>query len=76
MRGSEYRLCRDELGNERIDIVPWDDNVAQLAINAMAPAEVVSIVVDEETRQYGYCCFGGELGPGDRPWWPECEARQ
>ena len=39
-----------ELGNERIDIVPWDDNVAQLAINAMAPAEVVSIVVDEETN--------------------------
>jgi N utilization substance protein A len=39
-----------ELGNERIDIVLWDDNVAQLAINAMSPAEVVSIVVDEETR--------------------------
>ncbi|SVD14782.1 uncharacterized protein METZ01_LOCUS367636, partial [marine metagenome] len=39
-----------ELGNERIDIVLWDDNIAQLAINAMAPAEVVSIVVDEETH--------------------------
>ena len=49
MRGSRVQAVSNELGNERIDIVPWDDNVAQLAINAMAPAEVVSIVVDEET---------------------------
>jgi N utilization substance protein A len=39
-----------ELNNERIDIVQWDDNIAQLAIHAMSPAEVASIVVDEETR--------------------------
>jgi transcription termination/antitermination protein NusA len=50
MRGSRVQAVSGELSNERIDIVPWDDNVAQLAINAMAPAEVVSIVVDEETR--------------------------
>ncbi|MEX0943173.1 MAG: transcription termination factor NusA [Pseudomonadales bacterium] len=50
MRGSRVQAVSGELGNERIDIVPWDDNVAQLAINAMSPAEVVSIVVDEETR--------------------------
>ncbi|MBO6564020.1 MAG: transcription termination/antitermination protein NusA [Pseudomonadales bacterium] len=50
MRGSRVQAVSNELGNERIDIVPWDDNVAQLAINAMAPAEVMSIVVDEETR--------------------------
>ena len=50
MRGSRVQAVSGELGNERIDIVLWDDNVAQLAINAMAPAEVVSIVVDEETR--------------------------
>ena len=49
MRGSRVQAVSNELGNERIDIVPWDDNVAQLAINAMAPAEVVSIVVDEGT---------------------------
>ncbi|MDA0977120.1 MAG: transcription termination factor NusA [Proteobacteria bacterium] len=49
MRGSRVQAVSNELGNERIDIVPWDDNVAQLAINAMSPAEVVSIVVDEET---------------------------
>ena len=50
MRGSRVQAVSNELGNERIDIVLWDDNVAQLAINAMSPAEVVSIVVDEETR--------------------------
>ncbi|XOV85958.1 MAG: transcription termination factor NusA [Pseudomonadota bacterium] len=50
MRGSRVQAVSGELGNERIDIVMWDDNVAQLAINAMSPAEVVSIVVDEETR--------------------------
>ncbi len=50
MRGSRVQAVSNELGNERIDIVPWHDNVAQLAISAMAPAEVVSIVVDEETH--------------------------
>jgi N utilization substance protein A len=39
-----------ELDNERVDIVLWDDNPAQLVINAMAPAEVESIVVDEDTQ--------------------------
>lgn len=50
MRGSRVQAVSGELGNERIDIVLWDDNVAQLAINAMSPAEVQSIVVDEDTR--------------------------
>lgn len=50
MRGSRVQAVSGELGNERVDIVSWDDNIAQLAINAMSPAEVVSIVVDEETR--------------------------
>jgi N utilization substance protein A len=50
MRGSRVQAVSGELGGERIDIVLWDDNVAQLAINAMSPAEVASIVVDEETQ--------------------------
>jgi N utilization substance protein A len=49
MRGSRVQAVSGELANERIDIVLWDENIAQLAINAMSPAEVVSIVVDEET---------------------------
>lgn len=50
MRGSRVQAVSNELGGERIDIVLWDDNPAQLVINAMAPAEVASIVVDEETH--------------------------
>lgn len=48
MRGSRVQAISNELNNERIDIVLWDDNPAQLVINAMAPAEVLSIVIDED----------------------------
>lgn len=50
MRGSRVQAVSGELGNERVDIILWDDNPAQLVINAMAPAEVESIVVDEDAR--------------------------
>ncbi len=50
MRGSRVQAVSGELAGERIDIVPWDENPAQLAINAMAPAEVASIVLDEDTH--------------------------
>jgi transcription termination/antitermination protein NusA len=49
MRGSRVQAVSGELAGERIDIVLWDDNPAQLVINSMAPAEVQSIVVDEDT---------------------------
>lgn len=49
MRGSRVQAVSGEFGNERIDIILWDDNPAQLVINSMAPAEVESIVVDEDT---------------------------
>jgi N utilization substance protein A len=50
MRGSRVQAVSGELGGERVDIVLWDDNSAQLVINAMAPAEVASIVVDEDSH--------------------------
>ncbi len=50
MRGARVQAVSGELGNERIDIILWDDNPAQLVVNAMAPAEVASIVVDEDTH--------------------------
>ncbi len=50
MRGSRVQAVSSELDGERIDIVLWDDNPAQLVINAMAPAEVVSIAADEDTK--------------------------
>lgn len=49
MRGSRVQAVSNELDNERVDIILWDDNPAQLVINAMSPAEVESIVVDEES---------------------------
>jgi N utilization substance protein A len=48
MRGSRVQAVSNELAGERVDIILWDDNDAQFVINAMSPAEVVSIVVDEE----------------------------
>lgn len=50
MRGARVQAVSTELSNERIDIVLYDDNPAQYVINAMAPAEVASIVVDEDSR--------------------------
>ncbi|XKM14219.1 transcription termination factor NusA [Orbaceae bacterium ac157xtp] len=48
MRGARVQAVSNEFGGERIDIVLWDENPAQYVINAMAPADVVSIVVDED----------------------------
>ena len=50
MRGSRVQAVSSELAEERVDIVLWDDNPAQFVINAMAPAEVASIVVDEDNH--------------------------
>ncbi len=50
MRGSRVQAVTNELGGERVDIVIWDDNPAQFVINAMAPAEVAAIVVDEDNH--------------------------
>ncbi|MBP0049767.1 transcription termination/antitermination protein NusA [Marinobacterium sp. AK62] len=50
MRGARVQAVSNELGGERVDIILWDDNPAQLVINAMAPAEVASIVIDEESH--------------------------
>jgi len=50
MRGSRVRAVSNELADERVDIILWDDNPAQFVINAMSPAEVTSIVVDEESH--------------------------
>ncbi len=50
MRGARVQAVSSELGGERIDIVVWDDSPVQFVINAMAPAEVVSIVMDEDAH--------------------------
>jgi N utilization substance protein A len=50
MRGSRVQAVSNELAGERVDIILWDENAAQFVINAMSPAEVVSIVVDEDAH--------------------------
>ena len=50
MRGARVQAVSSELGGERVDIILWDDNPAQLVINAMAPADISSIVVDEDSH--------------------------
>ena len=50
MRGSRVQSVSNELAGERVDIILWDENPAQFVINAMSPAEVVSIVVDEDAH--------------------------
>jgi len=56
MRGSRVQAVTTELSGERVDIVLWSIEPAQFVINSMAPAEVSSIVVDEEKKKYGYSC--------------------
>jgi N utilization substance protein A len=50
MRGSRVQAVSNELAGERVDIILWNDNPAQFVVNAMSPAEVVSIVVDEDAH--------------------------
>lgn len=50
MRGARVQAVSSELGGERVDIILWDDNPAQFVINAMAPADITSIVVDEDSK--------------------------
>ena len=50
MRGSRVQAVSNELAGERVDIILYDENPAQYVINAMSPAEVLSIVMDEESH--------------------------
>jgi N utilization substance protein A len=50
MRGSRVQAVSNEIAGERVDIIPYVENPAQFVINAMSPAEVQSIVVDEDAH--------------------------
>jgi len=50
MRGSRVQAVSNEIAGERVDIIPWVENPAQFVINAMQPAEVTSIVMDEDAH--------------------------
>ncbi|WP_425410393.1 transcription termination factor NusA [Hyphococcus sp.] len=51
MRGSRVQAVVNELGGEKIDIVPWNENDATFVVNALAPAEVTKVVLDEELQR-------------------------
>ena len=61
MRGSRVQAVSNELGGERVDIILWDDNPAQFVINAMSPAEVVSILVDEDANSMDVAVIEDQL---------------
>jgi transcription termination/antitermination protein NusA len=61
MRGSRVQAVSGELAGERIDIVLYDDNPAQFVINAMAPAEVASIVVEEDKKMMDIAVASDQL---------------
>ncbi|WP_087023914.1 transcription termination factor NusA [Thaumasiovibrio subtropicus] len=61
MRGARVQAVTGELGGERVDIVLWDENPAQYVINAMAPAEVDSIIVDEDSHSMDIAVQAGNL---------------
>jgi len=61
MRGSRVRAVSNELADERVDIILWDENPAQFVINAMSPAEVVSIVVDEDKHSMNIAVSDDQL---------------
>ena len=50
MRGARVQSVTNELAGERVDIVQWDDDVVRFVMNAMSPAEVDSVIVDEDTH--------------------------
>lgn len=61
MRGARVQAVSGELNGERVDIVLWDDNPAQFVINAMAPADVSSIIVDEDKHSMDIAVESGNL---------------
>jgi transcription termination/antitermination protein NusA len=51
MRGSRVQNVVSELRGEKIDIIPWSDDIARFACNSLAPAVVSKVYVDEENRE-------------------------
>ncbi len=61
MRGSRVQAVSNELAGERVDIVLWDEDPARFVINSMAPAEAISIIVDEENHSMDVAVAEGNL---------------
>lgn len=51
MRGSRVQAVVNELGGEKIDIVPWSEDLGTFIVNALAPAEITKVVLDEQNKR-------------------------
>ncbi len=71
MRGSRVQAVVQELQGEKIDIIPWSPQSATFVVNALAPAEVTKVVMDEEAGRVEVVVPDDQLQPGDRPARPE-----
>lgn len=61
MRGSRVTAVSDELAGEKIDVVLWDENLAQYVTNAMEPAEVSRIIINEDSHSISVAVAEGNL---------------
>lgn len=61
MRGSRVQAISNELGGERVDIVLWDESPAQFMVNAMAPAEIEKMVINEDNHSADLAVRGEKL---------------
>ena len=66
MRGSRVQAVSNELAGERVDIILWDENPAQFVVNAMSPADVLSIVVDEDSHSMDLAVEEEKIVAGNR----------
>ena len=75
MRGSRVQAVVQELQGEKIDIIPWSPQAATFVVNALAPAEVTKVVMDEEAGRVEVVVPDEQLSPRHRPARPERAAR-
>jgi N utilization substance protein A len=61
MKGSRVQNIVQELKGEKIDIVPWDEDITRFAVNALAPAEISRVFLDEDNREMEIVCPDNQL---------------
>ncbi|MFQ9896581.1 MAG: hypothetical protein ACLRWA_10625 [Lachnospira sp.] len=66
VNGARVKAIVNELGNEQIDIIEWDENPAQLIVNALSPAKVVSATADDEEKKAEIIVSEQQLSPCNR----------
>ena len=74
MRGSRVQAVVNELQGEKIDIIQWSPDVATFVVNALAPAEVAKVVLDEEAERIEVVVPDDQIVIGDWPARTECAA--